>query len=167
MMAIRSLFQGGTFTGWHMLVVMVLFFGTIISVNVTMAYLATSSWSGLIVKNTYVASQQFDEDVAETREMKSQGWSSRISVNSGLVRYELTDNAGMAVPADTVTATLSRPADEAHDQTFVLKRTGEGNYSAPAELNSGQWLIQIVTSRGGDVVYREVQRIFIETPGAD
>ena len=49
-----------TFTGWHMLAIMLAFFGTIITVNFTMAYLATSSWSGLVVKNTYVASQQFN-----------------------------------------------------------------------------------------------------------
>ena len=48
---------GFTFTGWHMLTIMLLFFGTIISVNVTMAWNAVTSWSGLVVQNTYVASQ--------------------------------------------------------------------------------------------------------------
>lgn len=167
MSAIPSLFQRGPFTGWHMLTVMVLFFGTIISVNLTMAYFATSSWSGLIVKNTYVASQKFDDDVAETREMKSRGWKSNISVDGGLVRYELVDKDGAAVPADSLTATLSRPVDEAHDQTIVLQLSGEGIYSAPAVLNGGQWLIQIVAMRGDDVVYRDVQRIIIDVQGAD
>ncbi len=55
----------GAFTGWHMLGIMVAFFGVIIAVNITMAYKAVSSWSGLVVKNTYVASQEFN-DKAET-----------------------------------------------------------------------------------------------------
>ena len=45
------------FTGWHMAITMIAFFGVIISVNLTMAILASSTWTGLIVKNGYVASQ--------------------------------------------------------------------------------------------------------------
>ena len=56
-----------TFTGWHMLAIMLAFFGTIITVNFTMAYLATSTWSGLVVKNTYVASQQFNGKAAAAK----------------------------------------------------------------------------------------------------
>ena len=54
-----------TFTGWHMLGVIGLFFGTIISVNFYMAYQAVHSWSGLVVENTYVASQQFNAKVEQ------------------------------------------------------------------------------------------------------
>jgi nitrogen fixation protein FixH len=63
-MSIKSK-TAGTFTGWHMLGIMVAFFGVIIAVNLTMAYNAIHSWSGLVVQNTYVASQEFN-DKAET-----------------------------------------------------------------------------------------------------
>ena len=48
------------FTGRHMLAIMLAFFGVIIAVNLVMATLASKSWTGLVVKNTYVASQQFN-----------------------------------------------------------------------------------------------------------
>ena len=76
MQTIGSLFKG-PFTGRHMVVVMCLFFGVVISVNITMAVFAGTSWSGLIVKNTYVASQTFNDDVAEVEQMKARGWQSQ------------------------------------------------------------------------------------------
>ena len=49
------------FTGRHMLAIMLAFFGTIIAVNLVMAIFASRSWTGLVVKNSYVASQEFNE----------------------------------------------------------------------------------------------------------
>ncbi|RWK14298.1 FixH family protein, partial [Mesorhizobium sp.] len=48
------------FTGRHMLAIILAFFGVVIAVNLTMATLANTSWTGLVVENTYVASQQFN-----------------------------------------------------------------------------------------------------------
>lgn len=48
------------FTGRHMLATILTFFGVVIAVNLTMATLASTSWTGLVVENTYVASQQFN-----------------------------------------------------------------------------------------------------------
>src|SRR3546814_8186701 len=55
------------FTGWHMLGAMLLFFGIVISVNLYMAWQATRSWSGLVVENTYIASQEFNGKVADEK----------------------------------------------------------------------------------------------------
>ena len=43
------------FTGKHMLASIIGFFAVIFGVNFTMAYLANSTWSGLVVANGYVA----------------------------------------------------------------------------------------------------------------
>ncbi|MEO0913737.1 MAG: FixH family protein, partial [Pseudomonadota bacterium] len=66
------------FTGWHMFAVMVLFFGTIISVNLTLAYFASQSWTGLVVKNSYVASQHFNEDQARLKAQKLLYWVEKL-----------------------------------------------------------------------------------------
>ncbi|TIW70058.1 MAG: cytochrome oxidase, partial [Mesorhizobium sp.] len=42
------------FTGRHMLFIILGFFGVVIGVNLTMATLASKSWTGLVVENTYV-----------------------------------------------------------------------------------------------------------------
>src|SRR3546814_20687118 len=61
------------FTGWHMLGAMLLFFGIVISVNLYMAWQATRSWSGLVVENTYIASQEFNGKVADAKALAASG----------------------------------------------------------------------------------------------
>ena len=43
-----------TFTGWHMAVITISFFAVIIAVNLTLAVFASTSWTGLVVANSYV-----------------------------------------------------------------------------------------------------------------
>jgi len=148
-----------TFTGWHMLTVMVLFFGTIVSVNLTMAYFATSSWSGLLVKNTYVASQKFDDDVAQNREMLERGWVSDLTMDGRTITYSLVDATGRPVVADTVTASVYRPVGVLDDQSVTLTQSGEGVYSTALTVDSGQWIARITAQKDGTLVYREVHRL--------
>ncbi|MCY6381342.1 FixH family protein [Hoeflea prorocentri] len=161
MQGIQGVFRG-PFTGWHMLGFMGLFYGVIISVNLTLAYFAGSSWSGLIVKNTYVASQQFDDEVARVEAMKARGWSSALEVDAGSVRYQLTNALGTPIEADSVSVVISSPVEENSDRTLELDRQGDGSYYAAHEVNPGQWLIKIKAMRDSDVLYSDVQRVFIK-----
>ena len=52
------------FTGKHMLAIMIAFFGVVFAVNFTMVYFSRHSWTGLVVENSYVASQEFNEKTA-------------------------------------------------------------------------------------------------------
>ena len=53
------------FTGKHALAVFVGAFGVIIAVNLVLAYNAVKTFPGLEVKNSYVASQEFNERLKE------------------------------------------------------------------------------------------------------
>ena len=164
MQTFRSMLHG-PFTGWHMLGLMVLFFGTIITVNATMAYLAGSSWSGLIVKNTYVASQHFDDDVARVEAMKARGWTSAIEVDTQTVRYTLANALGTPVVTDRVTVAFSRPAVEDQDRLIELQAREDGSYAAGHGLAAGQWLVKATATKDDAVVYTDVQRIVISGDG--
>ncbi len=166
MSAARRFLQFRTFTGWHMLTIMVLFFGTIISVNMTMAYFATSSWSGLLVKNTYVASQKFDEDVALDREMQQRGWLSELMIDGRTVTYRLADEEGRPIAADTITVSINRPVGVDGDQTVALTDVGGGAYSAALAVDEGEWIARITAHKDGELVYREVQRLELTAGGA-
>ena len=48
------------FTGRHMAAIMVAFFGVVIVVNLLNARLASSTFGGEVVENSYVASQDFN-----------------------------------------------------------------------------------------------------------
>ena len=60
--------------GGHVLAMLTAFFGVIFGVNFLLAYLANSTWSGLVVENGYVASQNFDKDLAKAKAQEALGW---------------------------------------------------------------------------------------------
>ena len=159
MATIGKMLRFETFTGWHMLVLMLLFYGVIISVNMTMAYFATSSWSGLLVKNTYVESQRFDEEVALEREMQQRGWQTELTLATDAVSYRIVDAQGQPVIADTVTVTLKRPVGIKQDEQVTLSHSGEGHYTADVTLEPGQWIAKVRATDNGALLYRDSHRL--------
>jgi nitrogen fixation protein FixH len=159
MMSVRAQKQ---FTGWHMLAVMVLFFGTIITVNIIMAIYANTSWTGLVVQNTYVASQQFNEKAAEGRAQAARGWKDTLVIEPDNVRFTLTDATGNTIKAEGVTVTFRRPAYEAEDETFALDRLPDGAFAAGHAVRDGIWIVEIDADIGEPHPYRVVRRIVVK-----
>lgn len=147
------------FTGWHMLAIMVAFFSVVIAVNLTMAFLARSSWTGFVVENTYVASQQFNRKAAEGRAQAALGWKPDLAIAGGTIRYRLLDADGKAVAATQVTASLRRPSSVSEDREVVLARQPDAWFSAPLELGDGQWIAEIHSEAGLEHPYRDVRRL--------
>ena len=152
------------FTGWHMLGVMALFFGTIISVNLVMAWNAVSSWSGLVVKNTYVASQEFNGKVADARRLAATGLAGTLEATREGLGYRLVGRDNTPVSVDHVTATLKRPVDERDDVVLTLQPAGEGLFRVDRTIATGQWVVDLVALRNGETVFCETLRIVI--PGS-
>ena len=151
------------FTGWHMLAWIISFFSVIIAVNLTMAYLANSTWSGLIVKNGYVASQSFDRDLARARAQDAMGWTVGFRHDEGGIRVTFADADGRAMDGLTIAGRLERPATEAQDQRLTFAATGEaGTYAAPASLAPGVWEVEIEASGGGRPAYRKIFRFVVK-----
>ncbi|CAN5652759.1 hypothetical protein BH11ACT8_BH11ACT8_25200 [soil metagenome] len=71
------------FTGRHMLAVVFAFFGTVITVNFVMAYLATGTFPGLVVENSYVASQNYNQSLADTRALAGATWCGVLVIATG------------------------------------------------------------------------------------
>jgi len=140
------------FTGWHMLGVLFLFFGTIISVNLTLAYYANSSWTGLVVKNSYVESQRFNDVTAEKRRQAALGWSASTSYENGVFSLDLTDDEGIAIRDAVVTALIGHPVQDRNDKTVTLLAEGGARYAGEVMLDSGIWNVDLsVTGPKGEV----------------
>jgi nitrogen fixation protein FixH len=150
-----------TFTGWHMLAIMLAFFGTIITVNFTMAYLATSTWSGLVVKNTYVASQQFNGKTAAIREMLATGIAGDLLVDAKGIRYRLTMPGDTPVVADAVIAHFKRPVGTAQDFELQLTPAGDGLYLAETTVLPGSWIVEMQATKDGKMIMHEAKRISV------
>ena len=159
---IARLFGTTQFTGRHMAAVMALFFGTIIAVNLTMAFFATSTWSGLVVTNPYVEGQRFNS-VTATRELQAaRGWSIDTTYADGRFAVVLLDRDGEPVQAGTVTAEIGRPATEQLDRTLSLRLLPQGGYGGETELAPGLWDADVTVEIPGVDIWEKRIRFHVE-----
>jgi nitrogen fixation protein FixH len=149
------------FTGWHMLAILIAFFGVIISVNLLMAYYANTSWSGILAKNTYVASQEFNAQARQARQWAAEGFGGTLEVGGDRIVYRLTGPDAVIAAVSDVTAIFHRPVGDHQDFTLPLVRTGEGVYAADRTLAAGQWIVDLAATRDGKVVFHKAERIVI------
>lgn len=152
---------GFVFTGWHMLTIMALFFGTVIAVNITMAWNAVTSWSGLVVQNTYVASQQFNGKAEAAKARAASGIVGALKLDGNTIAYEVTHPQKGAVETDAVTLKFRRPVGEKQDFSLVLEKKSSNTFSAHHELAPGDWIVEAVAVKDGKIIVHEGKRIDI------
>lgn len=149
------------FTGWHMLGIMVAFFGTIIAANSLMAYYAGASWSGIIAKNTYVASQEFNIKAAEARAWQREGFKGRLSIEGSRLAYSLSGPKTEIDRLPSVQAIFHRPVGERQDFTVVLGKQSDGSFSATHDIPPGLWIIDVAATEKGKTVFHQAIRIHV------
>lgn len=148
------------FTGWHMLACMIAFFGVIIVVNFTMATFASKSWTGLVVKNSYVASQKFNDELARAEKQHARGWRSEVAYENGELSFALFDKSGAAINPDKVIASVGRPAFEQQDQIVELEASNASGFFTSLQLGEGTWAVKIEAGAEG-IAYRRDLRVFV------
>ena len=129
----------GEFTGKHMALLAVSFFGVIISVNIGMAVLSATSWTGLVVENSYVASQEFEEKRIAHDKQLAAGWQSSFTYEAGIAQLSVKDGAGKPVDLGPVSLLINRPVGGHDDANLTPARGADGSYSAPVALGDGVW----------------------------
>lgn len=144
------------FTGRHMALVIVSFFAVVIAVNLYMATMARLSWTGLIAKNGYVASQALDERREREREARSWGWRLAATVDEGVVTVEALDGRNAPIEAAGVAAVAERPVMDRDDRPVAFEKAGLGRYIATEALPVGRWYLDVTVTSGP----RELTRRF-------
>lgn len=124
-------------TGGKVLAITVSAFAVIIGVNVVLAVMAVSTFPGLEVKNSYVASQVFD---AERKAQQALGWALTESHEGGELRLAFRDRDGLPVEVDRLSAVVGRATQASEDirPDFVYRN---GDYVAQVPLAPGKWMI--------------------------
>lgn len=136
-----------SFTGRHMLVIMISFFGLIIAVNFTMAWLASNTFGGTIVANSYVASQQFNSWLQAARDQKTLGWQAQLALDDQ--RHVVLSMGG---PGFTATGTAHHPLGRAADVPLVFATQGDGRLQSVVTLPAGRWQVRATIRRDGKVM---------------
>ncbi len=130
------------FTGRDMTVIMVAFFAVVIAVNVVMARSAIASFGGVVVSNSYVASQKFNGWLAEADAQDRLGWHARAAAPDKRLTLDLTGPNG-AIGGAEVTVEAEHPLGRLKGQSFRLTEQSPGHYSAPHSLPPGRWRLRI------------------------
>lgn len=149
------------FTGRHFLLIIMAFFGVIIAVNVTMAVYANSSWTGLVVHNSYVAGLEFNKKSREHREQAALGWDATLTGADGTLRFSLVDDKGQPVKLKSGAASFRRPVSDAEDTILTLAPTSGAALDAPFAIGDGVWILVIEADAGRDAPWRESHRIVV------
>jgi nitrogen fixation protein FixH len=139
------------FTGKHMLAVFVLSFGVIIAVNLTLAFKAVSTFPGLEVKNSYVASQDFD---ARRQAQQALGWTSGVAYVGGRVELTITDTFEQPVQARDLTVLIGRKTTVEYDRYPEFAFDGNA-YHAAADLDAGVWIVKITAQSDQGVAFEQ------------
>ncbi len=126
-------------TGWHVLAIFVGAFTVIIGVNLALAFNAVKTFPGLEVKNSYVASQNFDE---RRDAQLSLGWDVRAEATGGLVILHITDEAGKPVHVVDLHAVLGRATHVKDDLEPEFRFDGKV-YTAMVEVGPGNWNVRM------------------------
>ena len=146
-------------TGRHVLFAMLAFFGVIIAVNFTMATLAGLSWTGLEVKNSYVASQDYNDKLQTADRQKALGWKSSLSLTDGELRLVLLNSAGTGIAGARIEGNFKRPVQERDDYPVAFTEIGAGQYRAVPPETPGLWDVDLTVHVPASTPYRQIFRI--------
>lgn len=145
-----GLFQA-PITGPKFFAIIASFFVVIIGVNIVLAVQAVSTFPGLDVANSYVASQTFDDDRAAQEAL---GWTATAHVHNGELVLSLTDSTGKPADPAAVSAVFGRPTTVRDDQTPTLVFDGTV-WRAAVEAGQGQWNLRLEVMAQDGTAFRQ------------
>ncbi len=145
-------------TGRHVLLVAVAFFGVVFGANMALVVAATGSFPGLVVKNSYVESQLWNDRKAAAEAL---GWDATVGYGEGRIRVEIAGPEGAAVEDAALVAIVGRPAQAETDRRLVLAPV-DGGYEARIALAPGNWRAAIETVQGPD--FAVTAKLYVAEP---
>mgnify|MGYP002777134502 CR=1 FL=1 len=134
------------FTGLHMTALLCGFFGVVIAVNMLMATFAVRTFGGVVVENSYVASQRYNSWLAEARKQEKLGWTVTPGIASD--RRITLDTSVTGAEASGV---ASHPLGRQPDVALRFRREG-GVLVSDRPLPAGRWNVRLTVRRGADQV---------------
>lgn len=135
------------FTGRHMAASMVGFFAVVIAVNLTMATVASQTFGGTVVDNSYVASQHFNRWLDEAAAEAALGWTVRVDRTGDRADLLLRGKDG-AIAGASITAVAQHPLGREPDRSLRFESRGGGHYRSLETLPTGRWRLRLDIRKG-------------------
>ncbi len=143
----------GELTGRHVLILLVMFFATILAVNGWFIYAALSTYSGVVANEPYRKGLAYNERIAADERQTALGWSAALDAEkSGKLALVMTDRGGRPLTGLQVRAAIGRPSTDRFDLTVRFIEVAPGRYEArDTTLAAGNWIVALeARTRSGD-----------------
>jgi len=145
--------KGRELTGKHVLAMLVVFFGIIITVSIVFTTLAVKSFRGEDIKQSYRQGVDYNQTLATRAAQNELGWQAATNVvgtaNDRTLIIQISGVDDQPLYELDVTGRLRHPVDSTLDRP--LEFTSLDNGRARADLSGlyGQWMVQAVVSNSG------------------
>lgn len=130
--------------GWHVLLIMLGFFGVMFTVNGVFLFHAITSFPGEDVKKSYVQGLNYNDTLAARAAQAELGWTAEAGWQDGQLIFRLKDDAGEPLSNMSVMGEVRRQATRSDDHTVLFSAIGGGEYVVmDAKLGAGLWALRI------------------------
>lgn len=149
----------GKMTGGKVLAITIAFFGVIIAVNFFMAYKAVSTFPGLEVDNSYIASQVFDKN---RKAQENLGWtlSADYTRADQQLKLTFTDKDGKPAEVRKLDVLVGRTT-EAKDDRRPIFAAGDEAWVGQTELGTGLWLLRVEAEAADGTAFSQRIEIYV------
>ncbi|PKB25516.1 nitrogen fixation protein FixH [Novosphingobium kunmingense] len=140
------------FNGRHMALILVGGFGLVIAVNLSAAVVAKRTFGGIVVENSYAASQDFNRWLNEAKSERALGWNAQVSRRpDGRLALAL----GKVPAGAVITAEARHPLGRAPDRVLTFAPDGPNGAVSREMLPAGRWTLRMTISAEGRQVRSE------------
>lgn len=153
--------------GWHVLAILLVFFGIIFAVAGIFFYTATTTLRGLDRSNAYERGLAYERDVIAAREQAARQWNVDIALHPDTdgghtVTVSASDKEQQALTGLKAEMHLDYPTDSKKDQEITLSETAPGIFTGRLSAEKGRWYLHLRLSRDGEVLFRSKNNITLE-----
>ena len=129
--------------GWHVGVMIALFFAVTIGVNATFITMAVNTHPGEDVPRSYYQGVNYNDTLERRRQQDDLGWSARFNAVDGVLVMDVRDGNDNPVTGLNLSGILAHPTDTGRDCALEFTLGGDGLYRAPMGCaDSGRWRVR-------------------------
>lgn len=137
------------FTGRHAAMILIAFFGIVITVNIIMARYALTTFGGTVVDNSYVASQHYNEWLARAATQDRLGWERSVTLDEARHVRLVVRKGELPLSGLRVVATLSHPLGRVEPRALHFVPVADGLRSIET-IPAGRWRLDLRLTHGAD-----------------
>lgn len=145
-------------TGKHVFAITASAFAVIIGVNVLLAVKAVSTFPGLEVDNSYVASQGFNTRKAAQEAL---GWAMTPAYDNGRMTLAFLGADGKPVEVQDLQVLVGRTTETSDDTFPSFLRDGD-LYAAEVPLHQGKWMIKVTAKAADGTLFEQRSELFVK-----